>query len=510
MASAVAAPQTESDRVRNQVLKALDAAAGQIVSDDDLLYTGDKMILPVQYQGNLKGAINALTERMKGEEQEFSFRREYPYRPYDGAAAFHRAIIRTTGMTPKGITQKTFFGDIPPEFVSAKSGPGETVQVPWGEFHVAMLDATFELDATKASDGGYNFVLNVQSKQKHRKRIDAILMVVEDELKERSLYRGKAVSGDDGIELDFFDPNTLDPAKIIYTAQVMEQLEANVWTPMRYPQTLRDMGVPLRRAILLEGPNGTGKTSAGVLTAQVALQHGWTFIRVASGEDPMRALGLARRYTPAVVWYEDIDDMTAGKSRAAVSKLNDVLDNVQSKNAEVIAVFTSNFPEKIEKAVLRPGRIDSVIHVGPLDADAKRRLITALVPAGMLDANIDWGKVTEACRGEDETDSKGNVLVRGEDYLPAFLTEATQRAMRYAVARAAGGRPKNISTSDLVLAAEGLRPQLALWLAAESIGRGERPTLEVALAEAVRPVVGETLRAHTMVGHPFVESNGRH
>jgi transitional endoplasmic reticulum ATPase len=492
--------KTEQEEARERVLAALDAAAGQLVTDDDVLFQGDKLVLPERFRGDLDGAIEALTERRDAEEEEFDYSREYPYRPYDGAAAFQRAIIRATGMSATGVTQYSFFGKRRPEYISAKSGPnGQTTQVPWGHYEVSMLEATFDLGGTPGQ-GGYNFTIEVTSKQKHRKRVDALLLIVEDELRQRSLYRGKAVSGDNGTELDFFDPFSFDRARIVYTNDVLDQLEANVWTPMRHAQVLRDMNVPLRRAVLLEGPNGTGKTSAGVLTAQVALESGWTFIRVATGDDPMRALQLAGQYAPAVVWYEDIDDLVAGQARGKVSKFMDVLDNVQNKTGEIIAVFTSNFPERIEKGVLRPGRIDAVIHVGSLDPESIKRLITALMPAGMLDANIDWGKVTEACKGSD-----------GEHYLPAFITEVTGRALRYGVARE-GRQPKHVSTTDLVLAAEGLRPQLDLMTGAKQAQHG-KPDLDKALGG----LVGSVLQEHELTVRKgsdgkativFAESNG--
>jgi transitional endoplasmic reticulum ATPase len=463
---------TEQELLREKILAELDALGGAILGEDDIVFQGTKMVLPEAMAGDLDAVIETLIKRRDDEAEHFEFSRTYPYRPYDGAAAFQRAIIRVFGMSPAGKPWKDMFGQQHlPQLISVNIGPNRHIQVPWDMFHLEWLEADFTLGHSKTREG-IVFTLYVEAPRRQQKRVEAFMVFVEEELRERSIYRGKALTGDDGVQLGFFDPNQLDRAKVVYNQDVMDQLDANVWTPIEHADLLRSLSIPLRRAVLLEGPNGTGKTSAGVLTAQKAVQHGWTFIRVPTGEDPLQALSTARQYAPAVVWFEDIDELSAGKTRGEVSKLMDVLDNVQSKNADVVAVFTSNFPELIEKGVLRPGRIDSVIHVGALDADGAERLIKALLPEGMLAANVDFEKVGAACEG----------------YLPAFLTEVVHRAVRYAVARTKG-LPDVITTSDLCQAADGLRPQLQLMLDAGQANHEKAPPLDESMAAVVEKLI---------------------
>src|SRR5262249_45104075 len=160
------------------------------------------------------------------------------------------------------------------------------------------------------------------------------------------------------------------------------------------------------------------------------------------------------------------------------SKLLDALDNVQNKGAEVLCGFTTNFKDVLEKGVLRPGRIDAVIHIGELDAEAQQRLIRAIVPEAMLAANIDWARVTAAFG----------------DFLPSFGVEAVNRAIRYALVRG-GGNPAPLSTQDLVDAAEDLRPQLQLLNDAEAT-RHAQPSLgtqmERTIETAVTKVINKT------------------
>jgi transitional endoplasmic reticulum ATPase len=469
-----ASPQ---ELLQQGILTKLDELGGQTVRPDDLTWRGDKFVLPEALAQDLGLAIETLQQRRADEEEETDFTRTYPYRPFDGAAAFHRAVVRIFGVSPAGKSYYDFFGRHRPTYISVHTGVRATIQVPWDRFELSLLRATFNIGAQKEKDGSFSFSLRITAPRGQMKRIDAFLTVVEDELIQRSIYRGKALSGDDGTALGFFSPKTLDAAKIIYNREVMEQLEANVWTPLAHADLIRELGFPLRRAVLLEGPNGTGKTSAGVLTAQKAVAAGWTFILVRKGEDPLLALTVARQYAPAVVWYEDIDDLAAGKTRGEVSKLMDVLDNIQNKSAEVIAIFTSNFADRIEKGVLRPGRIDAVIHVGALDADGTERLVRALLP-GLLAPDVDFVAVGEACEG----------------YLPAFLTETVNRAVRYAIAREKG-RPSSITTSDLVQAATGLRPQLELMLNA-----GQAEIDDRSLQTALEALIAKVIQQHEVDG----------
>ena len=248
-----------------------------------------------------------------------------------------------------------------------------------------------------------------------------------------------------GSEPLFLDVNKIDENKVIYSEEVMVQLNANLWSLLQHTDVMRELNLPLKRAVLLEGPYGTGKTLAGMLTAQKAQANGWTYILCRTGQDDLKdVLRTAQIYAPAVVWFEDIDTVAAGGSADDISSLLDMLDGITSKGAEVVAAFTTNFVEKIQKGVMRPGRLDAVIHIGHLDQSGFQRLIENLVPAKIL-GEIDYEHVANAFAG----------------FLPAFAAEAINRAMRYSIARN-GGYPDVITTDDLVDAALGLRPQLKL------------------------------------------------
>jgi transitional endoplasmic reticulum ATPase len=462
----------EEARIRADILSNLDRLGGLTVQADGLTWEGERFVIPSRFDGNVRNVIDYLEEYEESQETTYSYSRTYPYRPYDGAAAFDRAVKRVTGGAGIGRPTFSFFGSQPPEQRTITIGLDKTTQVPWGQVEVPMLEATFALGGSRSPDGGVVFVIHVSAPRKHKARVAAFLDVVADELAVRSIYRGQAFTG--GEEPEFLDLSTVDASQVIYSDQVMTEIDANLWTLLRHPDTMRALGVPLKRTVLAEGPPGTGKTLLGQLTGQVAVGNGWTFVLCRPGIDNLeQTMDLARMYAPSVVWVEDIET-TAGGTPEYLSRLLETFDGVTAKGHEVIVGMTSNHVERIPRKMLRPGRIDSVIHIGELDRASVRKLVEITVPDHLLDPGISWDKV-------------GYAFTEPTPYVPAFGREAISRAIRYAMARA-GGTVVPITTDDLVNAANGLRAQHALMGEA---GEGIRveSTLDQALADVVRRTV---------------------
>jgi hypothetical protein len=486
-------PVSKEEARRQQLMQVLDALGSESIGDDSVAFEGTKIVLPADLQGPgaYRKARDILLEMEKAEDQEFEFSRTFPYRPYDGAAAFARAMKRVFGTAGIGNTWRDMFGGKHlPQLLSVDIGVNKRLQVPWDEVRFTELDATFEVGGMVDPERGVLSHISVEAPRKHRARIEGFFTVIEEELKERSIYRGKAINGSGNP--GFFDTTKVNSRHVIYTGEVMTQLNANVWAVIDHSKIMQQAGIPLKRAVLLEGPWGTGKTLAGALTAQHAVDNGWTFILVRPEDSPLDALRTAQLYAPAVVWVEDVDNVASkNKSRAQISQVLDAMDNIAGKNQSVMCGFTTNYPELIERGMLRPGRIDAVIHLDALDRDGIEQLVKVTVPSTLL-KDIDYDEVAKAYEG----------------YVPAYAVEAAQRAVRYSIARNQGPASA-IATSDLVAAADGLRRQLDMMNgAAES---DDQFTVESALKQVIVSAAEDTLKRTQIdnVGRPFsVLDNG--
>ena len=121
--------------------------------------------------------------------------------------------------------------------------------------------------------------------------------------------------------------------------------------------------------------------------------------------------------------------------------LLNTIDGVLTKNAQVITVLTTNHVERLDRAMLRPGRLDAVITVKAPEAEAVQRLVR-LYGRGLVDANEDLGAVREALAGN----------------IPATIREVVERSK---LAMIGNGRD-TVTAGELLVATKGMERHLGL------------------------------------------------
>lgn len=434
-----------------------------ITGEEVAFHDGPKIMLP---NGMTYRKAYDVLERLEEEaEMPTSFDRKFLYRSDDGAYATIQVIKEKYGMLLGKQTQ-TFFGTIPAETRTISIGVGQTMQVPWGRLEIPIfpgLDIVL-CDAHADRDYGKIFEIHANGPRKYRDTVEELFDAVDEYLRTKSIYRGRAIIGSDSPE--FLDLSTFDRNKIVFSDVVERTLEGTLWAPLKYTQAMRDEKIPLKRAVLAYGPFGTGKTSTGQLTAEIATDNGWTFISAKPGRDKIEdVLRTARLYQPAVVFVEDIDNATNSGEDDDVTKLLDAFDGITAKGGELMILMTTNHIDRIHRGMLRPGRLDAVIEIAALDRPGVERLIKAVVDSSKLDKDVDYDLVWASMVG----------------FLPAFIREAINRAVMFSINRLAGAKNYTIGTEDLVDAAHSLRPQLDQM---DGAGEGTRkPALEVVLGD---------------------------
>lgn len=139
----------------------------------------------------------------------------------------------------------------------------------------------------------------------------------------------------------------------------------------------RSKGIPHRRGYLFQGPPGTGKTSM--------LQAIANYVRrdlciINFGSITPSSIKSLFAYSDKLICIEDIDAATrAADSRTAyegqksdnrltLADLLNAIDGVTSGTGNIL-VMTTNFPEKLDPALVRPGRIDRVFDLSYMNDD---------------------------------------------------------------------------------------------------------------------------------------------
>ena len=450
--------------------KAADFGAKVITGDEVEFHDGVKIGLP---RGMTYTKAKKVLTRLEEEaETATHFSRDFRYRPDDGAYAALQCIKNRWGMA-LGKVQYSFFGVTPAEKRTINIGVNQTMQVPWGLLEVPIFEGLeLYLAETRDRDYGVIFRIHGMGPRKYQDEIEGFFDDVETYLREHSIYRGQAIVGSDNPE--FLDLSTFDPGKIVFSDDVTATLSGTLMAPIKYTDAFRRENLSLKRAMLLEGPYGTGKTSIGQWVAQVAVANGWTFISAKPGRDKVEdVLRTARLYQPAVVFVEDIDNQSNSAEDDQVTRLLEAFDGITSKGGELQIVMTTNHIERIHKGMLRPGRLDAVVHIGALDRNGIERLVRVLVPVSKLADDVDF----DACYA----------VMQG--YLPAFVKEVTTRAVTFAIDRLNGDRNYTIGTEDIVNAAVSLKPQLD---ALNGAGEG---TAKPSVDSALRGIVKESVKA---------------
>lgn len=420
----------------------------------DIERQGNKIILPTRM--SYIEAIKWLERKMEEDERKIAVNHLFKAFPLDGAAALQRAIARKYGWAQMKPTPG-FFGDNPPQMVGVKTGVNTELHVPWGRFAVPDIDGWLGSLIGRGEKNLPMYRLFGEVKQKDRYKVQELAALVAEELQLRSVYRGKAIrfafpqNEDDPEQFDpeicpdFLDVTKVHESELIFSEDIAQLVDTALFNPVLYTEALRRDGVPLKRGILLEGPYGVGKTLLAYVTAKKAQEQKWTFLYT-EVHRLAQAIEFALLYQPCVIFAEDLDQVLEGPARD--QRVNDILntiDGVQVKGQEVMVVLTTNHVEKINKAMLRPGRLDTVISIAPPDAEAAEKLVR-LYGRGLIPAGENLGRV--------------GALLNGR--IPAVIREVVERAKLAAIGRSKGAPVKDLSSQDLVISAEGMVRHLGL------------------------------------------------
>ncbi len=158
---------------------------------------------------------------------------------------------------------------------------------------------------------------------------------------------------------------------------------------LRDPERFRRLGATVPKGILLHGPPGTGKTLLAKAVAQESGAHFFSqsaaaFVEMFAGLGASRIRRLfatARKHEPAIVFIDELDAVGGERGTGADSEreqtLNQLLVEMDGFNSrgQLVVIAASNLLEKLDPALLRPGRFDRQIFVSPPDVGGREEIL---------------------------------------------------------------------------------------------------------------------------------------
>ena len=198
-----------------------------------------------------------------------------------------------------------------------------------------------------------------------------------------------------------------------------QELKEAVEWPLKYAKVFEHMNARPPKGILLYGPPGTGKT---MLAKAVATESEANFIAVKGPEFLNKWVGesekavretfrKARQASPCVIFMDEIDSITPQRGTGSdsnvtervISQMLTEMDGLEALN-NVVVIAATNRPDIMDPALLRPGRFDKSIFIGPPDKESREKIFKIHTANKPLDDDVDIGSLaekTDGCTGAD-------------------------------------------------------------------------------------------------------------
>ena len=196
--------------------------------------------------------------------------------------------------------------------------------------------------------------------------------------------------------------------------EVKEKLKEAIEWPLNNPEMFEDAGIRPPRGVLMFGPPGCGKT---LLAKAIATESEANFISIKGPEVFNKWVGesekairevfrKARTAAPSIVYFDELDALAPRRgsysgSQVYESVLNQILSEIDGleelKNVAVIA--STNRPDMIDDALLRPGRFDQLILVPAPDTESRKEIFKVHTKNMNLDNDVNFDRLVKETEG---------------------------------------------------------------------------------------------------------------
>jgi chaperone BCS1 len=217
------------------------------------------------------------------------------------------------------------------------------------------------------------------------------------------LWGGTSYKVMDHIEARPMDSLTLEQSVHDLVVQDLSEFMVN-------KQWYVERNIPYRRGYLFKGPPGTGKSSLALAMSGMAGKS-LHIINVSSVGSDTSLMDAVNQANAGVVLFEDVDVIEGFSSRkeddekksigVTMSGVLNAIDGVAAKSGRIL-IMTTNHPERLDPAIVRPGRIDIQLKLDLMGRELGERMFRRFHPGENPEPFLDsvaWPISPADCQG---------------------------------------------------------------------------------------------------------------
>lgn len=344
----------------------------------------------------------------------------------DGFYQLYRAIEELVGVSTVKQEKPSFGPDKPVNTIDIVLANGVRKKIPYGTIALPDMGEGAAIDI-QYHDSAKTLHVRGTCQFKFNQLIDQIIERTKGLLHTDSVYKNQAFEINE--EHEGGQPMIMDLSNIDNEVMILSEETEYALSPLKarilHSKKCIENNIPLKFGCILEGPYGTGKTLLAFKLAKEAIMNNWSFIYLKSPKLLAETLRMSKMLdcngNGIIVFVEDIDQVTRGERDAALQDILNTLDGGDTKNMNVISLFTTNHINLIEPTFLRGKRIGSIISLGYLNAQTAEKYIKHFCNGIELEGDfepiyqlVEQSDIAPAFMAEIIENVKSNMVIRGD------------------------------------------------------------------------------------------------
>jgi transitional endoplasmic reticulum ATPase len=189
--------------------------------------------------------------------------------------------------------------------------------------------------------------------------------------------------------------------------ELKAQLQLDVIDALHKPEEYAKYGVTIPNGMLLYGPPGCGKT---FFAKHFAEEVGFNFMLAtpstlksrfinATQENIAKMFEEAEKNAPTIIFIDEINELLPNRdsdahemAKSAVNEMLAQMDRTGEKGIFIIGA--TNYPDMIDPAMLRAGRLDKKFYLPPPDFEARKAMFEMYLKNRPLDFGMDYDRLS--------------------------------------------------------------------------------------------------------------------